>query len=350
MVVDFGGGTLDLCIMRINNKKFDVIGTNGDRCLGGEDITNSLASFIEKKYYNLYNEKLIKVNETSKHYRIQKENLKVIAESAKIQLSSEERIDVDLRSCINGLLKEEVNSDSDSDSDSVFEEEEESNYIIITRKELNDKVMTSYMTRIVNKIQDLMDETKVDSVDRIVLIGGSCRIPLVKERLCEMFGDDKVVWNEQYLETAVALGAYQATEIAMKKSGIEYSEILPSNYGILIDNEHGMDVFDTIIPKGTKVPCEPGITKFFRIPDYVDPKKSPTLGIEIPVKRSDDGVYFSENLSDPFVIEAKNVERNGADVTFSINKDGMIFFEAKQKCDGRTLSSKQEICCINADL
>ena len=355
MVVDFGGGTLDLCIMRINNKKFDVIGTNGDRCLGGEDITNSLASFIEEKYYNLYNEKLIKVNETSKHYKILKEKLKVIAEEAKIRLSSEERVDVDLKSCINGILKEDVNSDSDSDSDvnEDVDEKEENRYIMITQKELNEKVMTSYLTRILNKIHELLKESNLHTVDRIVMIGGSCRIPIVKESLCKEFGYNKVEWNEQYLETAVALGAYQATEIAMKKSGIEYSETLPSNYGVIVDDYDGNAIFHTIIPKGTRIPCSEVFTQTYYLPDREEYRNHPTLPIEIPVKRCnsvEDCVRGSEHIHTPFLVHPKNIRDNVVDVSFSISSDGILFFEVKQSCDPKTLVSMQEICCINADL
>lgn len=65
MVIDFGGGTADTCIMRIDKTTFKVLGKNGDRCLGGDDVTNAFITFVERKFEELNDgEKLIPYSPT----------------------------------------------------------------------------------------------------------------------------------------------------------------------------------------------------------------------------------------------------------------------------------------------
>lgn len=345
MVIDFGGGTTDICIMAIDDNRFDVIGTKGDRCLGGEDITNELVQFLQEKYRRNNDAEMIDVPSTSPNYLHLFEKLKRKVEEAKLSLSTTERVDVDISDLLGGNLPEDSGSDDDED---VFEEIDERPTTITLRRDEMNKAINNHLNRVVGLSRLALQEnglTKYD-IDKVILVGGSCRLLALQEHIREEYGN-LVVYEEQYLDTAVALGAQLATRYSLDATQINLTEIVPYHYGIICDN-YQRDIFDPIIPKGTKFPTDQVFSIRRFIPD-ADPKRSPILGIEVPFRRSEDGDTYTGNTP-PLVIEADNVPKNFIDIHLTLDPDGIIYFEAIQGCDQKVVIPKEEVCCVNADL
>lgn len=153
LVYDLGGGTFDVTLMKISNGEFDVIGTDGDRNLGGFDFDNVLSMIIAEKMEaqgaeDIYtNEKITAV-------------LREKAESVKRSLTTVEQTN-------------------------VFVDYKSKNYKIpVTRSEF-EEASKSLMNRTEELLDDVMEESGLawSEVDRVLLIGGSTRMPMVHKKL-----------------------------------------------------------------------------------------------------------------------------------------------------------------------
>ena len=153
LVYDLGGGTFDVTLMKISNGEFDVIGTDGDRNLGGFDFDNVLSMIIAEKMEaqgaeDIYtDEKITAV-------------LREKAESVKRSLTTVEQTN-------------------------VFVDYKSKNYKIpVTRSEF-EEASKSLMNRTEELLDDVMEESGLawSEVDRVLLIGGSTRMPMVHKKL-----------------------------------------------------------------------------------------------------------------------------------------------------------------------
>eukprot|EP00833_Pecoramyces_ruminatium_P017230 jgi/Orpsp1_1/1191262/evm.model.d7180000084532.1 len=183
IVVDIGGGTYDISVITINNGKYSVRATIGNTHLGGEDFTNRLVDHIIVEIKNKYN---LDISHNPKATL----RLKKACDRAKCILSSikETSIDIDgllegddFRSCISRSLFEELNED-------LFE-------------------------KIIESIDHVLKESHLykRDIDEIVLVGGSARIPKVKEMISSYFDGKKINKTINYDEAVTCGAAIQAS-------------------------------------------------------------------------------------------------------------------------------------------
>ncbi len=192
-IFDFGGGTFDLSVLTISGGQFLEVGKGGDMWLGGEDIDRMLAEYVlgeTAKEYNIENITEFIENQDGKRKNRFIGELKDKVEQAKIRLSTEHEAYIE----ILGVLK-------DSDKDTVDVDVE------VTREQF-DEIIAPTVEKTVALTQKMLESIHFtpDLIDKILLVGGSSRIPSVIAALKKEFGDEKVMVHERPM-LAIAEGA-----------------------------------------------------------------------------------------------------------------------------------------------
>ena len=288
-VYDLGGGTFDISILKISNGIFEVLSTNGDTYLGGDDIDNSIVKYWLQQ--SGVNEQELQLN---KEFA---QAIRLKAEQAKIYLSSNDIFD--------GLL----NGDQLSITKKVFES---------LVQPLVDKTIVCCS----GALKDAGLTTK--DIEVVVMVGGSTRVPLVKESISYFFG--KPVNDTVNPDEVVALGAaIQADILAGNNKDILLLDITPLSLGI----ETMGGLMDVMIARNSKIP-----NKASR--QYTTQKDGQS-GMKISVYQGErdmvnDNRKLAEfNLSN---IPAMPAGMAKVEVSFLINADGILVVKAKELRSG----------------
>ncbi|MBD5419905.1 MAG: Hsp70 family protein [Bacteroides sp.] len=194
LVYDFGGGTFDLSVLVASGGSFIESGTGGDRWLGGDDIDRLVSEYVlteAGKANNIDMHKLIESQGEKKKYAFQGE-FKNEVESAKKLLSQPNTDSVTIS--VFGFLETEDGDDIDIE-------------VTLTRDTF-ESMIRPLVQRTIDLIDELLEKTAypIDSIDNILLVGGSSCIPLVRNMLSEKYGKDKILFSEKPM-LAIAEGA-----------------------------------------------------------------------------------------------------------------------------------------------
>ena len=191
LVYDFGGGTFDLSILMAVDGQFIESGSGGDRWLGGDDIDRLLSDYVCKEIERRDNFKLTDLldDKTEKEKAEFIGGLKSGVEECKKTLSQVESATI----FFSDFLENE-------DGDPVDD-------LVVSRTTF-DSLIAPLIKRTIDLIEDLLAKTSIpmDTIDNILLVGGSSCIPLVKSMLSEKYGADKVLSSEKPM-LAIAEGA-----------------------------------------------------------------------------------------------------------------------------------------------
>ena len=284
-VYDLGGGTFDVSILRISGGVFDVLSTHGDTYLGGDDFDKAIVNYW-------LSEAGLTLEEISGSKKLL-QTLRLEAEKAKIALSKHDTYTAN------------INGDDFSISRFTFES---------LVKSLVDRTLQSCT----NALKDA--SLRVEDIDEIIMVGGSTRVPLVKNSVSQYFGRD--VNDELNPDEVVAIGAaIQADILAGNNKDMLLLDITPLSLGI----ETMGGLMDVLIPRNAKVP-----TKASR--QYTTQKDGQS-GIRISVFQGERDLVKDNRKLGAFNLSGIPGMPAGipkVEVSFLINADGILQVRAKE--------------------
>jgi molecular chaperone HscA len=306
-VYDLGGGTFDISILKIANGVFEVLSTNGDTYLGGDDIDKAIVHYWLEQA-GLTEDELSGNKEFAQAIRLK-------AEEAKIHLSSNDHFTADL------------NGDALSISKEKFEQ-------------LVQPLIDKTIACCTNALKDA--EMKKADIDVIVMVGGSTRVPLVKQAVSTFFG--KPVNDAVNPDEVVALGAaIQADILAGNNKETLLLDITPLSLGI----ETMGGLMDVLIPRNSKIPGKAA--------RQYTTQKDGQGGMRISVFQGErDMVKDNRRLAEFNLTGIPGMPAGlpKVEVSFLINADGILSVRAKELRSGveQSIEVKPQYGLTDAEL
>lgn len=307
-VYDLGGGTFDISIIEIaevdGEHQFEVLATNGDTFLGGEDFDLRLIEFLADEFKNengidLHNDPLAL------------QRLKEAAEKAKIELSSSQQTEVNLPY---------ITADATGPKHLVVK---------LNRAKL-ESLVGELVTRSLEPVKVALNDSGLSAseIDDVILVGGQTRMPLVQQTVADFFG--KEPRKDVNPDEAVAMGAsIQGAVLAGDVKDVLLLDVTPLTLGI----ETMGGVATPLIEKNTTIP-----TKKSQVFSTAEDNQTAVTIHVVQGERKQAGSNKSLGRFDLADIPPAPRGMPQIEVTFDLDANGILNVSAKDKATGKEQS------------
>lgn len=288
-VYDLGGGTFDISILRISDGIFEVLSTNGDTYLGGDDFDRAIVSYWKAQG-------LVSEN-SGQHDAAMFAAVRLAAEEAKRKLSKESS--VSLRTV---------------------------DYSLSLTRDSFEKLITPLVERTIQCCQLALQDAglSISDIDEVVMVGGSTRVPLVKKQVSQFF--NRALNDSLHPDEVVALGAaVQADILAGNNKELLLLDITPLSLGI----ETMGGLMDVLVPRNTKIP--------FKVGRQYTTQKDGQGSMRIAVFQGERDLVADNRKLAEFNLKGIPGMPAGfpkVEVSFLINADGILTVRAKELRSG----------------
>lgn len=318
LVYDLGGGTFDVTILDINGQEMDIICSQGDHALGGVDFDKKIIELLEEAYRKEYNAELIETEQDRAKYEDEAEDIKKT---------------LSRRNSVRKILYGSAGSAR----------------VEITREQY-EKAIEPLIARTEILIEVAMEEaaSKVSDIQKVLLVGGSTRMPVVRQKLTEKFGfEPEVAVN---VDECVALGAaIQAgltrirthpkkvsAGVASGLKEVQLKDVCNHSYGTIcapVDEETGQHVIRNtiILEKNTPLPCEATQT-FYTMSDG-----QTELQVTITQGEDEDPDFVNKIATEVFELPANRPANQPIHVQYSYDANQRMHCRFLDEQSGRTL-------------
>ncbi len=304
-VYDLGGGTFDISIIEMDNidgeKTFEVLSTNGDTHLGGEDFDSKIINFLVLEFKKDYN---IDLSNDS----LAMQRLKDSAEKAKVELSSSKYTEINLPY---------ITADSTGPKHLNIK---------LTRAKL-ESLVEDLIIKSIDPVKIALKDANLDisKINEVILVGGQTRMPMVQKKVADFFGKD--LRKDINPDEAVAIGAaIQGGVLSGEVKDILLLDVTPLSLGI----ETMGGIMTPLIKKNTTIP-----TKHSQVFSTADDNQS---AVTVHVLQGERKKSIDNKSLGQFNLDGIQPAPRGVpqiEVTFDIDADGILHVSAKDKNTGK---------------
>jgi molecular chaperone DnaK len=310
LVWDLGGGTFDVSILSLGDGVFQVLATNGDTRLGGDDWDNALAHYL----LNIFREG--QGIDLSKD-RLAQQRLRDAAETAKIQLSSLETTHITLP-FLAAMAGQPKHLDC-----------------MLSRREY-EALTSSLRDRMIRPTMQALSDAhlSVANLDEVILVGGSTRMPAVQKMVRDILLHEPVIGVNP--DEVVALGAaVQGGIISGALNHMVLLDVTPLSLGIEMAN----GAFASIIPRNTTIPTS--ATRTFTT------SRENQQAVDIHVLQGERDLAMQNMSLGRFSLRGLRLAPRGMpriDVTFDLDENGIAHVSALDQSTGATQQVAMTAC------
>ena len=306
IVFDFGGGTLDVSLLNINDGVYEVLGSCGNNNLGGSDFDNKIMEYVINEFINS-NKNLNIINNSVNiddfvdnfinnisENSLQK--LKLLCEHAKISLSDNTNAKIKIINFYNNI---DLN-------------------VNISRHKYNE-IISNLVCLIIKPLNDVIELCNINKseIDEIIMVGGMTRVPIIRYNIERYFNKD--VNCSINPDNVVSIGASIHGYMLLNDKCIQDKLLLIDRTSLSIGIETSGGIMDVIIPRGSIIPIKK-IKKYSTDADYIE-------YVNIKIYEGERKFTKDNFLIGDFILSGIEKQKKGIpsiQITFSVDSDGII--------------------------
>ncbi len=295
VVFDFGGGTLDVSLLNINDDVYEVLGSCGNNNLGGSDFDTKIMEYVLGEFIKANpsvnaEQIIVDISENS----LQK--LKLLCEQAKITLSEYTNTKIKIIDFYNSI-----------------------DLIVDLSREKFNEICQDLIRIVVKPIQDVLELCEKDKteIDEIIMVGGMTRVPIVRYNVERYFNKD--VNCSINPDNVVSIGSAIQGYMLVNSQSIQDKLLLIDRTSLSIGVETSGGIMDVLIPRGSIIPIKK-TKKYSTDTDYID-------AINIKIFEGERKFTKDNFLIGNFILSGIEKQKKGIpsiQITFSIDSDGII--------------------------